>query len=210
MRPAGPLCRRPKLPDPDSTGAAESPARFTLAHPQDLLYNTSMYCYAHSKVTTSVACGRCGRPICSQCMVSGPAGMRCSDCGSFKSAAAATQDNPGRLGAALVAAIVAALAGAYVMVYIVSWLGFLIALAGPVYGRLVAEVVQRAAGRQKPILLQGIGVGAALLGLLIAFVLSYGGAHPLPVTLPQITWPMFGVAITLTVSTCIKRLGRQS
>ncbi|HEX5322434.1 MAG TPA: hypothetical protein VFW40_01520, partial [Capsulimonadaceae bacterium] len=124
----------------------------------DLLYNIPMYCYSHSKIATSVACGRCGRPICTQCMVSGPAGMRCYDCGSFRSSAAVPA-NPGRLGLSLLAGMAASLALADVMAYFVSWVGFLVCLSGPVYGFLVAEIVQRVAGRQKARILQAIGVG---------------------------------------------------
>lgn len=164
-----------------------------------------MHCYSHPQIATSVACGRCGRPICTQCMVSGPAGMRCPDCGLFRSALSA-DDNPGRLGLALLAGMATAFALSYVMAYLVSWVGFLVCICGPIYGILVAEAVQRVAGRQKGRTLQAIGVGSALLGLLTVFVMEYGGPKPLPVALPQVTWPMFGIAITLAVSCCLKRL----
>jgi hypothetical protein len=138
-------------------------------------------------------------------MVSGPAGMRCADCGLFRSAVS-VQDNPGRLGLALLAGIAVAMTLSYVMAYIVSWVGFLVCLSGPIYGTVVAEAVQRVARQQKGRVLQAIGVGSALLGLLVVFVLEFGGPKPLPVVLPQITWPMFGVAITLAVTSCLKRL----
>lgn len=38
------------------------------------------FCYRHSKVATSLACGRCGRPVCTRCVVLGPAGPRCPEC----------------------------------------------------------------------------------------------------------------------------------
>ncbi len=39
-----------------------------------------MYCYRHPKEPTRLSCGRCGRPICTRCVVIGPAGPRCREC----------------------------------------------------------------------------------------------------------------------------------
>ncbi|MBL8064588.1 MAG: zinc-ribbon domain-containing protein [Chthonomonadaceae bacterium] len=38
------------------------------------------FCYKHPKVATQLACGRCGRPVCTKCVVLGPAGSRCREC----------------------------------------------------------------------------------------------------------------------------------
>lgn len=38
------------------------------------------FCYKHKKEKTNLACGRCGRFICTKCLVLGPAGPRCKDC----------------------------------------------------------------------------------------------------------------------------------
>jgi membrane associated rhomboid family serine protease len=38
-------------------------------------------CYRHSDRETGVRCQRCGRPICPECMVSTPVGVRCPECG---------------------------------------------------------------------------------------------------------------------------------
>lgn len=38
------------------------------------------YCARHKKETTRVRCGKCETPICTRCMVHGPAGVRCRDC----------------------------------------------------------------------------------------------------------------------------------
>jgi hypothetical protein len=37
-------------------------------------------CFRHPKEMTLLACGRCARPICTKCVVMGPAGPRCPDC----------------------------------------------------------------------------------------------------------------------------------
>lgn len=131
--------------------------------------------------------------------------MRCTDCGKFKFASAAEVE-PSRLVSALAAGLVSAIAFSYVMAYIFAWVGVLICLMGPIYGWVVGEVVRRFAGRQKPVALQVTGIGCVLVSLAIVFVIEFGGPKPLPVTLPQVSWPMFGMAITLAVSACYRRL----
>lgn len=37
-------------------------------------------CYRHSGRETNVSCSRCGRPICPDCMINSPVGMRCPEC----------------------------------------------------------------------------------------------------------------------------------
>src|SRR5437773_4965038 len=37
-------------------------------------------CYRHPRVVTGVHCTRCGRPICTDCMVSAPVGYQCPEC----------------------------------------------------------------------------------------------------------------------------------
>jgi len=37
-------------------------------------------CYRHPRVETGVRCSDCGRPICTDCMVFGPVGIRCPEC----------------------------------------------------------------------------------------------------------------------------------
>src|SRR5215212_2452664 len=42
-------------------------------------------CYRHPGRDTNVACSRCARPICPECMTSTPVGMRCPECARDKS-----------------------------------------------------------------------------------------------------------------------------
>lgn len=37
-------------------------------------------CHRHPKVMTALSCGRCGTPICTKCVLLGPAGPRCREC----------------------------------------------------------------------------------------------------------------------------------
>jgi ribosomal protein L40E len=44
----------------------------------------AQFCYKHPKVETYLSCGRCEKPICTKCMVNGPAGQRCRECAKTK------------------------------------------------------------------------------------------------------------------------------
>ena len=39
-----------------------------------------MVCYRHPRNETAVACSNCGRPICTECMVFAPVGIKCPEC----------------------------------------------------------------------------------------------------------------------------------
>lgn len=40
----------------------------------------TQYCARHPKKETAIRCGRCETPICPDCLVHAPVGMRCPDC----------------------------------------------------------------------------------------------------------------------------------
>ncbi len=40
----------------------------------------TMACYRHPRNETAVACSNCGRPICTECMVFAPVGIKCPEC----------------------------------------------------------------------------------------------------------------------------------
>jgi membrane associated rhomboid family serine protease len=40
----------------------------------------TMVCYRHPRNETAVACSNCGRPICTECMVFAPVGIKCPEC----------------------------------------------------------------------------------------------------------------------------------
>ena len=38
-------------------------------------------CFWHTEVETGLSCSRCSKPICAQCLVQAPVGIRCRECG---------------------------------------------------------------------------------------------------------------------------------
>ncbi|MFC9325756.1 rhomboid family intramembrane serine protease [Kitasatospora sp. NPDC057015] len=63
--PSGAPVDGPDRTGPDRTGPAHAPLPG---------------CYRHPERETGIACARCGRPICPQCMVSASVGFQCPDC----------------------------------------------------------------------------------------------------------------------------------
>jgi len=43
-----------------------------------------MRCSYHTDVETDLRCGKCGKPICPQCLVQTPVGARCPECGRLQ------------------------------------------------------------------------------------------------------------------------------
>ena len=40
-----------------------------------------MHCHWHPEVETGLSCSKCGKHVCTQCMVQAPVGIRCRECG---------------------------------------------------------------------------------------------------------------------------------
>src|SRR3990170_8734083 len=101
-----------------------------------------MRCATHPSVETELSCGKCGKPICPQCLVHTPVGARCADCAAIRRLP--TYDVPGILllrgvGAGLGAALVAG--AIWALLLGVPFIGFLLALA---VGYAVGETISLA------------------------------------------------------------------
>lgn len=114
-----------------------------------------MRCARHPSAETYVRCSKCDTPICGDCMVTGPVGIRCRECGRahesplFKPKPAGLL-RAGGLGIATGLAL--------------GWLMKIILFAGPAaIGYLIGEVVLRAGGRKRGRLMElTAGASAAL------------------------------------------------
>lgn len=47
----------------------------------------TMVCYRHPSNETAITCSNCGRPICTECMVFGPVGIKCPECAGLPTGA---------------------------------------------------------------------------------------------------------------------------
>jgi hypothetical protein len=133
-----------------------------------------LHCFWHPNRETLVRCGRCERPICGQCQVRHPVGIRCRECGLAR-------HDPLTSLAPRSAALAAgtAFAGSLVGGAIASFLGIFAIFAGVFAGGAIADATQRVAGMKygNPIL--AMVVSGIVAGGIVGFtIVSLGGLGP--------------------------------
>jgi hypothetical protein len=120
-------------------------------------------CPRHPKTMTRLRCSRCGTPICPQCAVRTPVGLRCPECAGVRGLPTYATPATSMLRAFLIAAAVG-LAFALAFAWIPQW-NFYLSLA---LGFGVAEGMNRAAKGKRGLDLQVLGIliclGAMVLG----------------------------------------------
>ena len=125
-----------------------------------------MKCSYHPDVDTELRCGKCGKPICPDCMVQTPVGARCPECARLQKLPTFTVTKKYYLQAILTATGMAFACGAAwwaakIMMPVI-YFNFLLA-AG--FGYAIGEVVGRSVNRKR-------GKGLALIAG-IAVVIAY-------------------------------------
>src|SRR3712207_1291824 len=119
-----------------------------------------MRCAKHPQVVTYVQCTECDAPICPDCMVTGPVGLRCPNCARGKKASPLFQPKPvgllraGRMGMATAVG----LGGGMKLLLFVGAAGV---------GYRIGEVVIRAGGRKRGRMMEWIAGGCAALAALL-------------------------------------------
>ncbi len=154
-------------------------------------------CYKHPDRETHLSCGRCGRPLCPDCVRHGATGVRCEECirPTPRERGMATREQVRRAG--LAATAVSAAGG--LLLGLLGWVSVLPALA---LGLGVGSAAFVASGRHRDAALQGLAAAAALMGIVLAAVAESiiggpGGAGDVlrrlvAVSYWQVFWP--GVA----------------
>lgn len=136
------------------------------------------YCARHKDTPTGLRCGRCDTPVCPNCMVHGPVGVRCPDCGKPPKLPQFEVSTPLML-RAVAASLVIGFAGGFVLLFVIGF-GFLYLLAAAAFGYVLAEGTSYAANKKRgPKLATIAAIGAvvghapiiALLGVVTIFVL---------------------------------------
>lgn len=123
-------------------------------------------CSYHPKVMTGLRCSRCGKPICPQCAVRTPVGLRCPDCAGVRGLPTYRTDSMDLLkaiGAGLLVAIVVAIAWRFGP----QW-GFYLNL---ILGFGVAEAMAHLARQKRGIDLQVAAMAIVAFGLVLSRVL---------------------------------------
>ncbi len=122
-------------------------------------------CATHPDVTTSLRCGKCGKPICPRCLVQTPVGARCRDCAKLyrlPTYRLAAVDYLKAAGTALVVAIVVGLAWGFIT-NLVSFIYLNLLLAAGA-GYAIGEVTGLAVNRKRGPWLAAVGGLAVVIG----------------------------------------------
>jgi hypothetical protein len=131
-----------------------------------------MYCVYHPDRETLLRCGKCGRPICTECAIRHPVGLRCPDCAQLRKVP--TYEVPrsyylralgAGVGASIVGGVVAQILPLVVPVF---FLTFFMALA---VGAFVGEVIGRVTAQKRGRGLQIVAAVSVVLGSVAATVL---------------------------------------
>lgn len=163
------------------------------------------YCTVHPDRETLLRCNRCGRPMCTDCAVQHPVGLRCRECVNQTKAPAYQVDNATFILAILAATVVGTLIafpvllfggalGGFYMIFI--WLA-----VGGAIGRGIAEAVSRLVPRKRGRLIQiATGIGTVAGVIIAAAILGQGGPATVDylVQLPVLLY--LGTALTAAVA----------
>lgn len=139
--------------------------------------NETNYCARHKDTPTKLRCGRCDTLVCPKCMVHGPVGVRCTDCGK-PAALPIYQVSTPLLLRAIAASVVIGVAGGLALLIVralIFGLFYLIASAG--LGYVVSEGTSYAANRKRGRTLAIVAASGALIGegVIVALLISAVG-----------------------------------
>ena len=126
-------------------------------------------CANHPSVETLVSCSNCGKPICPDCMVHAPVGVKCRDCARMPRSALVRlkpQKAATAIAAALGAAVLMGIALAALNGTGFGFFGFIVAFA---VGAVMAEVVTRTSGYYRGRESGAIAAGGSMLAYVIAW-----------------------------------------
>lgn len=153
-----------------------------------------MHCYRHPKRETRVSCATCGRPICTECMVSTDVGIKCPDDARLPRGARAGVMKGNQVLRSILAGLGVALAGIPVA-YVIFQLPFALLLSAAAgYG--AGTLINRAGGRNGGPLAITISVLATAVPflLVIAPTLLAGAINPIRLIAVVIVAVAAGVA----------------
>ena len=134
---------------------------------------TQTVCYRHPSRETAVSCANCERPICTDCMVYTPVGIKCPDC-ARQPRSALVRLKPDRAARAIAAAFFGGLAMGLGIVFLQGWGLFFALILGWLVGIGMANLVLWASGRFRGPTTGYIAVGGAVWAYLFPYAVYYG------------------------------------
>ncbi len=119
-----------------------------------------MKCVNHPSVETNVSCSNCGDPICPDCMIYTPVGVKCAKCGRMPKSAR-PRVKPERMVLTVIAGLGSAAAGGYIFGLVLSMISFFAIIVAFGLGYGIGEAISWASGRHHS---RGLAVWSAICG----------------------------------------------
>lgn len=159
-----------------------------------------MYCAKHPKTQTALTCASCGIPICPQCMVSTPVGMKCRACGTSR-ASALFKVRPERI----ILAAAAALAAGAIAGTVGSSLGFFTILLAFPYGYFAGGIILKASGMKRGLTLEVVAGAGMVLGGILAKIFPLALAVGVA-SLGLLLCPTFWIAVGISAACAVSKI----
>lgn len=131
------------------------------------------HCYWHPEVETGLSCSRCGKDMCTQCLVQAPVGIRCRECG--KEVRTPTFDvQPSYYARAVAVGVVIAIGGGLLWILLVRTvfgrIPYLPSLLAIAVGYAAGELISRSVNRKRGLGLSWIAGGSVVVAFLISWL----------------------------------------
>ncbi len=155
-----------------------------------------IYCVNHPDRETLLRCNKCGKPICPECAIRHPVGLRCRECAQLRKTP--PYDLSPRhyvlalaagLPSAIVGVILGGLLSSFISIPLVG--GFIPWIIAFAVGLLTAEAISRATGYKRGVGLQVVAATCVVFGyfignplLLLAILATSDGYLPPPGRIP--------------------------
>lgn len=125
-----------------------------------------MRCARHPDVETALRCATCGTPICPDCQITTPVGMKCAQCG-LAPVPEIHRLSPGALARAIAAGALVSTAAGIVALLLPRAAGLLLLFLTPLAGMAIADAAGWAAGGKRGPALAAAVAGSCVVGILI-------------------------------------------
>jgi len=162
------------------------------------------YCYRHANVETRVSCGRCGKPLCTKCMIFTPVGVKCKDCAQMRPLPQFVLTP--RLYARVIPGAIALALGVGFLLSFAIGLGF---IGGIIVGIVVGKALRRISGYKQGMVMELIAGSTVVLAVIsspVIAALRASGLHNLGHAIQQgfspemIGFNAFGIIIGVYIA----------
>jgi tetratricopeptide (TPR) repeat protein len=133
----------------------------------------TLYCHWHPDRETLLRCNKCGKPICTECAIRHPVGLRCKECAQVVRSPIYAVSLP-ELGLAGIVGLALGTGAGFLMTFIAGF-WFVTWIIGPIVGSFIAEAMSRVIRYKRGVAMQVLaGLCIALGVLIISLWLSRG------------------------------------